>query len=99
MKIVTRQEGPTTIVEPKGAFAGAACDDFALAMKRTLETEQFQVVVDLRSVSVLDSRALEALLKYKEKLVSLGGRFTITNPSAKVSTILRVTRLERDLEV
>jgi len=99
MKVVTRDEGSGVVLEPKSSLVGRATDDLAESFRRVLESERFDVTIDLKMVSMVDSAGLETLLQCTEKCASLGGRCVMVNATDKVKRVFHVTRLERELNV
>jgi anti-sigma B factor antagonist len=61
--------------------------------------ERHQVVLDLDSIEVLDSRGLEALLNVQERVRALGGEVKIATTNVTNRKILEITRLDQQLEV
>ena len=99
MKVVTREEGVGVVLEPKSSLVGRATDDLSEAFRRVLESERFDVTIDLKMVSMVDGSGLEALLSCTEKCASLGGKCVLLNATDKVKIVLHVTRLERELDL
>ena len=99
MKVVTREEGAGVVLEPKASLVGRATDDLSEAFRRVLESERFDVSIDLKMVSMVDGSGLEALLRCTEKCASLGGKCVLVNATDKVKRVLHVTRVERELNL
>ncbi len=99
MKIVTKVEGDRASVELKSSLVGSGTDDFCAAIGQVIEQECFHIVLDFGSVTMIDSRGLEALLDAQEKCKRLGGGVKIVHAPKKVKTIFKITRLEKELSI
>lgn len=99
MKIVSRLSDGQPVLELKSPLVGEeAARELAQAMQRALETESFDVALDLRQVGTIDSVGLEAVLACHEQCKKLGGACKLVNVSPRMRRILTLTRLDRELE-
>ena len=84
--------GPTTYLAP----AGPLVDDDAIellkaAIDQCTVNQQVQVLLDLNKVSLISGRALELMLDARARLLTLGGRLKVANPSALLRDVFRAT--------
>ena len=60
---------------------------------------QDRVLVDLAELDFIDSSGIEALLVGHQRLLAQGGELVLKDPPARLSTILRITGLDRTFSV
>ena len=77
---------------------GDSNDTFVAAIHRLLESSRI-VACDLSQVSSIDSTGVATLIAAHGLARSGGGRFLLIKPSAKVQSVLKVTRLLDILDV
>lgn len=76
--------------------SGLVKGEFTLLLKVQNITK---LIVDLSDVESCDSSGLSALLVANRILESMGGSLRIAAPSEKVSTLIKITQLDRVLRV
>ena len=77
---------------------GDSNDQFVAAVHRLFESSRI-VACDLSQVSSIDSTGVATLIAAHGLARSGGGRFLLIKPSAKVQSVLKVTRLLDILDV
>lgn len=76
--------------------SGLVKGEFTMLLKVQNVTK---LIVDLSDVESCDSSGLSALLVANRILESMGGSLRIAAPSEKVSTLIKITQLDRVLRV
>jgi len=85
--------GPTALLTASGEldlYAAAALQD---ALTPLIETHPPALIVDLSSVSFLDSTALGVLVGAAKLLRSGGGRFVVVSSDPRIVRLLEITGL------
>ncbi|RMG47555.1 MAG: anti-sigma factor antagonist [Acidobacteria bacterium] len=100
MKISVDQTGKVTILRPQGAVRVGE-GDVALrnVVKEQLDQGRKLIVLDMESVSFLDSAGLGELVAALKRVREAGGDLKIAHVSQRVSDALHVTQLTRVLDV
>lgn len=100
MKIDTRHSGGVTILEPKGKIT-IGVGDVALrdAVGDALEAGSRNILVDLGSVSTIDSSGIGELVSAYTTVSNRGGKLKLCNLPDKVTDILQITQLISVFEV
>ena len=100
-EVVTRSRvGALTYLSPTGALVDEAALAALLgALTASLAANQFQLVLDLSRVSVINGRAIEIMLDAAAKLGAAAGRLEIVNPTDLVREILQATGAAEQLAV
>ena len=96
MRLPTEVFGNVVVVHTTDELAGQEAGEVARFLA---SLEPVQVVLDIDALEVVDSHGLEALLEAKEGLVQRGGDLRITTTNSVNRTLLRITRLDEQLEV
>ncbi|HUX94058.1 MAG TPA: STAS domain-containing protein [Ignavibacteriaceae bacterium] len=78
------------------SISGLVKGEFTLLLKVQNVTK---LIVDLSEVESCDSSGLSALLVANRIVESMGGSLRISGPSEKVSTLIKITHLDRVLTV
>jgi type IV pilus assembly protein PilB len=85
---------------PRTALVEAGIIDSLMATAKTcLQKGDAQLVLDLRSVSVINSSALEVIADIHEQAVRLGGWFKLAHPNTIVLDILTISGLTESITV
>ncbi len=79
--------------EDLGADQADALEGFLVSLERT------QIVIDLDGTETIDSAGLTALLDARDALRELQGDIRISATNTANRTILRITRLDEQLDV
>ncbi len=91
--------GGKVILLPSGSVTFEHCDRLWTAFEAACENHVPDIVLDCRSVGMLDSAALELLMKWHEKLHMHGKELVLTHLNDVCSDILTATRLSHVLTV
>ncbi len=69
------------------------------ALNELVERGDVQVTIELGQVRFLDSTGLRVLVGGTRRLRDAGGSLTLANPTAMISRVLEITRLDEALHV
>jgi anti-anti-sigma factor len=84
------------VLSPQEALvAGGSAEEFEQRVQTLYEQGYRHLIVDLGSVSKVDSRGIRALVRGYTTSQRLGGSFRIVNPDAPVRSILKLTHLDK----
>ena len=99
-KVTTRQLGDATMVDIVGRIAlmdGSAQLRDAIGV--LMEQGKKRIVLNLAGVDFVDSSGLGELVRTHASVRSHGGQLRLLNPSKHVHDLLRMTKLDRVLEI
>ena len=91
--------GARPLLTPHGAITFETAHPLEEACALAAPGHGTEVLLDFRSVPLMDSAALEALLAMHEGLESRGGRLTLIHVNEVCADILKATRLNNVLHV
>jgi anti-sigma B factor antagonist len=86
--------GEDHVLRLKGELDIARLDEVRLALHRVVSDGRPRAVVDLSSVSFLDSSGLKALMDAHQLARTHGIELVLRQPSASVRKVMEVTRTE-----
>ncbi len=94
MKFKTVQHGPVSVIELEGNLMGGP-DATTLNSKlhELIEAGRKNVVVDLGGVQFMNSSGLGQLIAGVRAMKNAGGDLKIANTSAKISALIKITKL------
>ncbi len=98
-KIGPAGAGFRTILAPKESLTYQNCEELETMFKASLSQHKTEIILDCKSVSFMDSEALELLLRIHEELRNLGGRLKIIGLNAVCRDILSATRISSVINV
>ena len=91
--------GSMTVMTVEPAVTRPECDAFRQVADEQLRAGGRWFVLDLSRASALDSRGLEELLTFQEKVEGLGGAVKVAGLKGHARTIFEVTRFDKKFEV
>jgi anti-sigma B factor antagonist len=98
--VTTRELGDATVVDVVGRLAladgTAALRD---VMRSLAEQGKKHIVLNLAAVNFVDSSGLGELVRTHASVRSHGGQLKLVNPSKHVHDLLKMTKLDRVLDV
>jgi anti-anti-sigma factor len=98
-KIGMTRVGSRTVLTPKGALTYQNIDVLTNMFNECLGKNKTEIILDCKTVSFIDSEALEYLFKMHEELKKQGGILKIINVNAICQDIFIVTRLINTLHI
>lgn len=95
-----RVSGGHLVLTPRRALvAGAAAEDFEQSVKRLLGLGHRHLIADLKSVRVIDSAGIRALVRAHTSAGRVSGSFRVANPSERTREMLKLARLDGVLSI
>ena len=92
--------GAMTHLFPRGNLCETeALDALRLAVDEAIAAHEFQLIVDMVSVALVNSAGLECLLELRQQLIKRGGWLKVTNAKPLIRDIFRVTGLDRTIDI
>jgi len=93
MQIATQEQGQVAIVAVNGRVDSATAPDLENALKKLVETEKTQIVLDLMDVEYMSSAGLRAMVSTLKSVKRVNGDLRVANPSPRVDEVLRLAVL------
>ncbi|MDW8327063.1 MAG: STAS domain-containing protein [Anaerolineales bacterium] len=93
MQIATEEKGTVSIVAVTGRVDSATAPELESTLKRLIEAEKTQIVLDLRGVEYMSSAGLRAMVSTLKAVKRVNGDLRVANPSARVDEVLRLAGL------
>ena len=91
--------GVRTIMSPKSPITFQNCEEVKAKFIEYMEQHKTEIILDLKSVSHIDSDALELLVQMDEELKNRGGMLKIVNANDLCKDIFLATRLMNTLQI
>src|SRR6476661_5554607 len=94
MQIARKRTDDIVEMQVIGRLDGYWCDHLTAALSDAIHEGSHHIRVDCAQVTFLSSAGVSALVKCYRELTRINGTFRVVNPSDRVSTVLRLTRLD-----
>ncbi|MGE5836603.1 MAG: STAS domain-containing protein [Acidobacteriota bacterium] len=94
MEITRKRTGNFVDLELSGRLDGYWCDHLTAALNEVIHDGSHHLRVDCAQVNFLSSAGVGVLTKFYRELSRINGSFQVVNPSPRVSTVLKLTRLD-----
>jgi len=92
--------GTMTHFFPRGNLVGAeALDALREAIEESIQAREILLIVDLVSVSTVNSKTLELLVDLHQGLVKKGGWIKLTNAKPLIRDIFRITGVDQIIDI
>ena len=92
--------GNMTHLFPRGNLVGQeSLDALGSAIEESIAGNEIQLIVDMVSVSMVNSKTLELLLDQHHELLKVGGWIKLTNAKPLIRDICRVTGVDRVIDI
>ena len=92
--------GSMTHLFPRGNLVDdASLQALRQAIEESIGADEIQLIVDMVSVSTVNSKTLELLLDLHQELVKLGGWIKLTNAKPLIRDIFRITGVDRVIDI
>lgn len=99
MDIEVTQTGGVTLVVPTGDLDMGSADQMKRTLSELIEKGQSKLVMDLASVSYIDSSGLGALVAAMKQARAVGGNLKLCGLQEDVRSIFEMTRLIKVMAV
>jgi anti-anti-sigma factor len=93
MQIATHEQGAVSIVAVAGRVDSATAPELENTLKRLVEAEKTQIVLDLLGVEYMSSAGLRAMVSTLKAVKRVNGDLRVANPSSRVDEVLRLAGL------
>lgn len=93
MDIVVQDNTNVSVVAVSGRVDSATSPDLESALKRLLEADKIQIVLDLKEVEYMSSAGLRAMVSTLKSLKRVNGDLRLANPSPRVEEVLKLAGL------
>jgi anti-sigma B factor antagonist len=94
MKISRREEGPVTVIEPKGKITIGEGDVLLREeITKLLSEEKKHLVLDLGGISYMDSAGVGELVSVYTSVKNRGGELKLACLTKKIKDLLQITQL------
>lgn len=97
--IASKRTGTIETLECDVPLTKDTVSAFCDCWRQLLKTRQPRIVLDMRSIPLLDSLGLESLLDLKEQCEAVGGAFVLARPNPLCQDILRINGFHRDFQI
>jgi anti-anti-sigma factor len=97
--IASKRTGAIDTLECDVPLTKETVSAFRTCWQQLLTTRQPRIVLDMRSIPLLDSMGLESLLDLKEQSEAVGGMVVLARPNPLCQDILRINGLHREFQV
>ena len=99
MKIAKSRVGSRSIITPETSLTGKDLDSLDQINKEITGKGRSEIILDMKSVSFVDSEVLEYILKIHEDLKIKGGYLKLINVNTICRDIFTATRLVNALYI
>lgn len=94
LQISTRKSGNITVLDLAGRIViGSSNDTLSTELRKLAEAGPADVIVNLQSVTQVDSSGISTLVRSFVTLERQGGGLKLLNPTGRVREVLELTRL------
>lgn len=93
MEISTQEQGTVSIVAVSGRVDSATAPELENALKKLVDTEKTQLVLDLKDVEYMSSAGLRAMVSTLKSVKRVNGDLRVASPSTRVEEVLRLAGL------
>ncbi len=93
MDISTEELKSVSVMGVSGRVDSATAPDLENALKKLVETEKTQIVLDLKNVEYMSSAGLRAMVSTLKAVKRVNGDLRLASPSPRVEEVLRLAGL------
>jgi anti-sigma B factor antagonist len=93
MQISIQDSGAVAVVAVSGRVDSATAPELEEALKKLVESDRIQIVLDLLNVEYMSSAGLRAMVSNLKKVKQVNGDLRIANPSQRVEEVLKLAGL------
>ena len=99
MHISQKEANGINTYEIKGDIDINSSPDIREAFEKGVKNKMMKIIVNLNSVSYVDSSGLATLVEMLKKTRVYGGKLRISNLAPKVKSLFEITKLEKLFEI
>ncbi len=93
MEISTEEIKQVSVMAVSGRVDSATAPDLENSLKKLLEAEKTQIVLDLKNVEYMSSAGLRAMVSTLKAVKRVNGDLRLASPSPRVEEVLRLAGL------
>jgi len=93
MEIATQDQKHVSVMSVTGRVDSATAPDLENALKKLVEADKTQIVLDLKNVEYMSSAGLRAMVSTLKAVKRVNGDLRLANPSPRVEEVLRLAGL------
>ncbi len=93
MDITTEAVNNISVMSVSGRVDSATAPDLETNLKKLVETEKTQIVLDLKNVEYMSSAGLRAMVSTLKAVKRVNGDLRLASPSPRVEEVLRLAGL------
>jgi anti-sigma B factor antagonist len=93
MEIATKEHNRVSIMAVSGRVDSATAPDLENSLKKLVESDKTQIVLDLKDVEYMSSAGLRAMVSTLKAVKRVNGDLRLANPSPRVEEVLRLAGL------
>lgn len=92
-------QGAVDVVSGGDRIAGEHVEELAALLESRLDRGQQQIILDMQSIALVDSKGLEMLLDVLEKCQRMGGALKLASPGVVCREVLKATGVGLRFEI
>lgn len=93
MEISTQEQKRVSVMSVSGRVDSATAPDLENSLKKLVEADKTQIVLDLKDVEYMSSAGLRAMVSTLKAVKRVNGDLRLANPSPRVEEVLRLAGL------
>lgn len=93
MEISTQEHKRVSVMSVSGRVDSATAPDLENSLKKLVEADKTQIVLDLKDVEYMSSAGLRAMVSTLKAVKRVNGDLRLANPSPRVEEVLRLAGL------
>jgi anti-sigma B factor antagonist len=93
MEISTQEQKRVSVMSVSGRVDSATAPDLENSLKKLVESDKTQIVLDLKDVEYMSSAGLRAMVSTLKAVKRVNGDLRLANPSPRVEEVLRLAGL------
>jgi anti-sigma B factor antagonist len=93
MEISTQEQKHVSVMSVSGRVDSATAPDLENSLKKLVEADKTQIVLDLKDVEYMSSAGLRAMVSTLKAVKRVNGDLRLANPSPRVEEVLRLAGL------
>jgi len=93
MQITTQEQKRVSIMSVSGRVDSATAPDLETELKKLVESDKTQIVLDLKDVEYMSSAGLRAMVSTLKAVKRVNGDLRLAAPSPRVEEVLRLAGL------
>jgi anti-sigma B factor antagonist len=93
MEISTEEQKQVSVIAVSGRVDSATAPELENSLKKLVESEKTQIVLDLKNVEYMSSAGLRAMVSTLKAVKRVNGDLRLASPSPRVEEVLRLAGL------